>query len=455
MACFVQDNVTKEVLQATYTAVPLDFPNILLTEFEVIEHIGNGDGRVDPGETGRIILTLENQYPFHDATEVSGQISESDPLIFLTDSLADFPDLPSGGTGANDGDPFEFTVDPSLVAHEVTFAVSISARPGSYQTEFEISFMVGRPDLLLINDDVAGNYQTFYESSLDSLERVHDVWNQFVSGSVPAEEIALYPYVIWYTGSDASAVLDATDQARIEGYLGGGGRLLLSSQNAGDVLGGTPFYENVLHAEHLANSVGLDFPLSGVPDDPVSNGTTLWPIGPGGASNANSCASLNPMAPAVGIYTYNAAGTFAALRCEFTPFKLIYMAFPIEAVSGLQQSTSRMALLQNCLEYLESPAGVEVEFNQALLPGSLKITRLYPNPFNPATEIHFDLPDDGRLSLIAYDLQGKSVATIAEGHWAAGSHSLRWNAATLASGIYWIELESEGRIAVAKALLMK
>jgi len=455
MACFVQENASKEVLQATYTAVPLNFPNLLLSGFDVYEQTGNGDGRVDPGETGRISVTLENLYPFFGATQVAGRLSTAEPLIQITDSLAAFPDIPSGGTANNDADPFEFSVDPVFLPHNVTFTLNVTAEPGSFQASYEFEFMVGRPDLILVNDDVAGNYQSYYVSALDSLGLVYDIWGQFQSGSIPQEELALYSYVIWYTGSDNASVLDSTDQARIENYLNGGGRLLLSSQNAGDVLQGTAFYQNVLHAQHLANSVGLDFPLHGVDGDPISDSTSLMPLGAGGAMNANSCASFDPIPPAVGIYTYNSAGTFGALRCEFTPYKLIYAAFPIEAVSALPGFTSRVQLLSLCLAYLESPAGVDPNSPFTPIPERMEISQISPNPFNPSAEIQFGLPWNDWAKVVIFNLQGQRVAEIANANWPAGRHAVVWNAAGLSSGLYLVTVESRGKTAAAKALLLK
>jgi hypothetical protein len=315
--------------------------------------------------------------------------------------------------------------------------------------------MVGRPDFILVNDDIAGNYQSFYASSLDSLGLVYDVWGQSQSGSIPQEELELYPYVIWYTGNDSTAVLDSTEQVRIETYLNGGGRLLLSSQNAGDVLQGTAFYQNVLHAQHLANSVGLNFPLHGVDGDPISNGTLLMPLGAGGASNAYSCASFDPLAPAVGIYTYNTAGTFGALRFESELYKFVYAAFPIEALSALPGMTTRTQFLDLCLTYLQGFGGVDPNSPSTPIPQSMEISRISPNPFNSAAQIQFGLPWNDWAKVVIYDLQGRWIAEIAAANWPAGRHAVAWDAAGLSSGLYLVTIESRGKTAAAKALLLK
>jgi hypothetical protein len=453
-AAFVQNNTTKEILQAALKEMPLDFPNLLLTEYTVSDPTGNGDGRVDPGETGEMVITLANQVPFHDAEQVAATLSTSEPLIQVTVATVSFPDIPAGSSASNDNQPFQFYVDPAFEAHEVSFTVTVTAQPGSYQSSYPVTFMVGRPDILLVNDDVNGNYQSFYDGDLNSLGRVHDAWNQSQAGLIPESELSLYPIVIWYTGSDAQSVLTAEEQSRIENYLNGGGRLFLSSQNAGDVLGATGFYQNVLHAQHLANTVS-EMMIDGVPGDPISGGTTLFMAGSGGAGNGNSSSSLNPLDPAVGIYTYPNAGSRAALRCETGGYKLVYMAFAFEAVTGAAGTTSRVAVLENILDWLVStPVEGRGDF-KAALPNRVAIQRISPNPFNPNTTIEFALPKNSSVQVAIYDLGGRLLNIILQDYRNAGQHRVLWNAEDLPSGIYLIRIVTPYGGATSKAVLLK
>jgi hypothetical protein len=50
-----------------------------------------------------------------------------------------------------------------------------------------------------------------------------------------------------------------------------------------------------------------------------------------------------------------------------------------------------------------------------------------PNPFNPATEIRFSVPAGGAsVSLRVYDVTGRLVRTLVDGHRAAGTHTVTW-----------------------------
>jgi len=88
-------------------------------------------------------------------------------------------------------------------------------------------------------------------------------------------------------------------------------------------------------------------------------------------------------------------------------------------------------------------------------PYSFEINSVYPNPFNPATEISFTVATDGLVSLIAYNVMGQQVATVFEGFQSVGSHAYTWNAAALPSGVYYIKLIAGNQVKTVKTILMK
>ena len=88
-------------------------------------------------------------------------------------------------------------------------------------------------------------------------------------------------------------------------------------------------------------------------------------------------------------------------------------------------------------------------------PHSFELSKLYPNPFNPSTEVSFSLPMDGHVQLAAYDIRGKEVDVIFEGAQSVGQHSYTWNASNLPSGVYYIRLQAGSMISTQKALLVK
>jgi hypothetical protein len=88
-------------------------------------------------------------------------------------------------------------------------------------------------------------------------------------------------------------------------------------------------------------------------------------------------------------------------------------------------------------------------------PHRFELAELYPNPFNPSTQISFSLPMDDFVKLTAYDVRGNVVDAIFEGAQGVGQHSYTWNASSLPSGVYYIRLQAGELISSQKALLIK
>ncbi len=90
------------------------------------------------------------------------------------------------------------------------------------------------------------------------------------------------------------------------------------------------------------------------------------------------------------------------------------------------------------------------------VPRVFMLEQNYPNPFNPSTTIAYQVSQAGPLAVRVYDLQGRLVATLANGDHAAGTHQVTWDAANMASGTYFYRIEAGGQtLAAKKALLVK
>jgi len=88
-------------------------------------------------------------------------------------------------------------------------------------------------------------------------------------------------------------------------------------------------------------------------------------------------------------------------------------------------------------------------------PYNFEMEELYPNPFNPSTQVSFSLPVDDYVKLSAYNIIGNEIDVIFEGAQGAGQHSYTWNAARFPSGVYYIQLQAGDLINSKKALFIK
>ncbi len=99
------------------------------------------------------------------------------------------------------------------------------------------------------------------------------------------------------------------------------------------------------------------------------------------------------------------------------------------------------------------PLGNAVD-NVAVIDG-YKLSQNYPNPFNPTTDIQFTMPASGKAKLTIYNVTGQQVAKLIDGTVAQGTHTVRFDAQNLPTGVYFYKFQTENFESVKKMALMK
>ena len=75
-------------------------------------------------------------------------------------------------------------------------------------------------------------------------------------------------------------------------------------------------------------------------------------------------------------------------------------------------------------------------------PNHFELQGNYPNPFNPATVVSYQLPVVSDVKLMVYDLLGREVRVLANERKNAGVHEVTFDASALASGVYIYRLQA-------------
>jgi len=104
--------------------------------------------------------------------------------------------------------------------------------------------------------------------------------------------------------------------------------------------------------------------------------------------------------------------------------------------------------------------GNTIEYLESLIPTTTKLYYAYPNPFNPSTEIKFDLHKASKVNLSVYNLKGELVRTITSDYFAPGSYNYRWNGnnshnSKVSSGVYIIQFRTNEKSQSNKIILLK
>jgi hypothetical protein len=90
------------------------------------------------------------------------------------------------------------------------------------------------------------------------------------------------------------------------------------------------------------------------------------------------------------------------------------------------------------------------------LPEQFALKGNYPNPFNPATTIAFDIPAPSSVTIVVYNLLGQEVAAILrDAEYSPGRYTVNFDASRLASGAYLYRMTAKEFSAVKRMLIVK
>ena len=97
----------------------------------------------------------------------------------------------------------------------------------------------------------------------------------------------------------------------------------------------------------------------------------------------------------------------------------------------------------------------EVVLTYNNIPNENLVSQNFPNPFNPSTQIKYNLPKEGFVMINIYDVLGNEVATLVNEEKTAGSYEIEFNASQLSSGVYFYTLKVGEFIQSKKMILLR
>ncbi|MBX7046276.1 MAG: T9SS type A sorting domain-containing protein [Ignavibacteria bacterium] len=99
--------------------------------------------------------------------------------------------------------------------------------------------------------------------------------------------------------------------------------------------------------------------------------------------------------------------------------------------------------------------GVGVNNISAQVPKDYNIYQNFPNPFNPATTIKFDVLKTGFVKLEVFDQTGRQIDELINENLKPGTYSVSWDAKNKPSGIYYYRLSAADFVKTMKMSLVK
>ena len=149
-------------------------------------------------------------------------------------------------------------------------------------------------------------------------------------------------------------------------------------------------------------------------------------------------------------------------------FNCLLVSFEQKTISAGQATVVKLADDPNLDVVLEAvdlaDAGgrvIHTEIKEStMVPAQFTLHQNSPNPFNPTTEIRFDLASPQRVRLSIFNILGQEIIRLADREYPAGSHTVTWEGTDdqghpAASGIYFYRIEAGSFTASRKMVLMK
>ncbi|MBN2313733.1 MAG: hypothetical protein JXM79_07365 [Sedimentisphaerales bacterium] len=239
------------------------------------------------------------------------------------------------------------TFTPTDCGHHLVRAAAADGKEGWLYVSAQFVF-VPSSDVLFIDGDQGADYERYFTDALSNIGRTCDIWENGARETISVETLVEYDTVIW---SIPLSSMSEWEKNACMAYLDMGGSLFITGQDIGSYMTSygyqvDHFYQNYLHAEWVNWAYGET--LTGQARDPIGGGLILTIWGGDGAYNQYSTDEIEPISPAVPVFTYE-PGCEAALRVDTGTYKLVYFGFGFE---GIDSQADRDEVMMRVLHWL-------------------------------------------------------------------------------------------------------
>ena len=137
---------------------------------------------------------------------------------------------------------------------------------------------------------------------------------------------------------------------------------------------------------------------------------------------------------------------------EVTHLDIIWNVYTFDGFDGVGSSNGPWSLMID--------GGWALNVDNSTIPEVFALHNNYPNPFNPTTNIGYDIPELSKVSIDIYNIAGNKVKTLVSKEHQPGRYKVQWNAtnesgAPVATGMYIYKIRAKDFVSVKKLLLMK
>lgn len=408
-------------------------PKMHYQSFSINDNAGNGDGRLDPGETVDLTLTISNTGS-SDAYNVEGQLSSISDFITMNSGLQSFGDLNAG----------EFT--------SATFNVTISddAQDGAL-----VPFIL----------DLFADHDISASDAFNSVIILTRVLVVDLSQS-PSEEYMLSCFNNLYVAADHQTdvltdmsqyrslfvllgvfpdnhILSEAEGQQLSDFLSNGGRIYME--------GGDTWVDDDPTAVHALFYIdGLDAGSDNLTTILGTDGTMMEGYSFVYQGHNNYMDQIAPLGEAVEIFANETPAFGTGVAYENEIYKTIGCSFEFAGLTD--ELSTKDEVMAEMLEFF----GVYNATTGMADPSANDFSvTAYPNPSHGKVNFDIVLTQQATVSLGVFDVTGRKVSALSQQTLTEGTHTLHWVANDVESGIYFYTLTIGSKMMTQKLILSR
>ncbi len=432
-------------------------PVMTISEMTIVTD-DNENGKMDPGETVGLVVSISNHEQAVGATDVTMTLTIDDPNVVIAHPTLEFPDMDPGDQFSNTEEPFSLHISADAMPHTIFLHFTMRAQPHDIIVEKTFEAVVGQPQILIVDDDLGGDADLWLEKVVEGMGKGWVRWDAESNSAPDVEVMQGYDLIIWSTGH-APEPLDQTDRENMTAAVLAGGNILLMGNRIGDDHNNRDLLYQFFGVMHSRDSVRTLI-AQGLPGErPLSEQVQMYLYNTGEEGDARVSPSTMTLMEGSGadsllVYKLGAAtvGLGGVYRIDpQNQAKTVYLGFAFESASD--QITSRSAVLEMLYNWFTN-GGSGIPSSPAAEPYSFSLVSVFPNPFNSTLKVEFTLPQRQIYSLDLLDLGGRSATGLGSGWGKAGANGIAFNADGLPTGTYIARLSSPGFVPQQRKVLL-
>ncbi len=350
----------------------------------------------------------------------------------------------------------------SLGDGSVTITIVSGNNPAQSDTKTFTVVTAGLDVLLVAGDNGMGS-DAWYLDAITAAGKTVGTWKRQEMGALGSMDISEFGTVVWESGN-VSGGLDSDDLAALVYYIQHGGNLFLSGQNLAfeSCDPASPYYSastkgwfnGILKTDYSYAEGPGDF-AAGFEGDIVTGDLFFNLFGGDGANNNLTMDALTAVAGGIATIEYGSGGV-AAVRSSYGSGKTFFCGFAFE---GIDTEANRNALISQAMLWFD---GYITPVGDVVAPLMASIPYATPNPFNPQTNIRFEVGGNQSVQaeVTIYNLKGQAVRNLLQGTVSPGPQNLVWDGRSndgraLATGIYMARVRLADQSKTVKMTLVK